>query len=113
MKDKGVLIVDDEADFRLLMKDFFCKKGYTVFLATSIAAGLGMLQTEKPDVMLLDNHLPDGLGWGKTEFILANYPNTQLILVSAMEVPKTSSPSFSIFYKPLIRAELGKMFDEA
>jgi DNA-binding response OmpR family regulator len=110
MKDKGVLIVDDEADFGLLMKDFFCKKGYTVFLANSIATGLGMLQLEKPDVMLLDNNLPDGLGWGKTEFILTNYPKTQLILISAIEVPKTSSTAFSIFYKPQIRDELRKMF---
>ena len=102
--------MDDEADFGLLMREFFDKKGYRVFLASSIATGLCLLQQEKPDVMLLDNNLPDGLGWGKTEFILANYPKTQLILVSAMDVPKTSSSSFSILYKPLIKGELNKMF---
>ena len=111
MKDKGVLIVDDEADFGLLMKEFFSRKGYTVSLANSVATGLTKLQLEKPDVMLLDNHLPDGLGWAKTEFILKNYPKTQLILISAKEVPKTSSSSFSIFYKPQIGGELRKMFD--
>lgn len=111
MKGKGVLIVDDEADFGLLMKDFFCNKGYTVFLADSLSTGLEMLQREKPDVVLLDNILPDGLGWSKTDFILANYPNTRLILVSAREVPKTSSSAFSIFYKPLIKDELRKMFE--
>ena len=111
MKGKRVLIVDDEADFRLLMKDFFDKKSCTVFLTASLTAGLEKLHLEKPDVMLLDNILPDGLGWSKAEFILANYPKTQLILISAMEVPKTSSSSFSIFYKPLIKDELRKMFD--
>ena len=111
MKGKGVLIVDDEADFRLLMKDFFGNNGYAVFLADSLSTGLEMLQREKPDIVLLDNILPDGLGWSKVEFILSNYPKTQLILVSALEVPKTSSSSFSILYKPLIKDELRKMFD--
>ncbi len=111
MKGKRVLIVDDEADFNLLIKDYFDKKGCTVFLAHSLTAGLEMLQQEKPDVLLLDNILPDGIGWTKTEFILANYPKTQLILISANEVPKTSSSSFSIFYKPMIKDELRKMFD--
>ena len=110
MKGKRVLIVDDEADFRLLIKDFFDRKGCIVFLANSLTAGLEMLQLEKPDVLLLDNMLPDGLGWSKTEFILANYPKTQLILITAMEVPKTSSSSFNIFYKPIIKDELRKMF---
>ncbi|MBK5277441.1 MAG: response regulator [Bacteroidia bacterium] len=111
MKGKRVLIVDDEADFRLLMKDFFDKKSCTVFLANSLTVGLEMLHQENPDVMMLDNILPDGLGWSKAEFVLANYPRTQLILVSAREVPKTSSSTFSILYKPLIKDELRKMFE--
>jgi DNA-binding response OmpR family regulator len=111
MKGKQVLIVDDEADFGFLIKDFFDKKGCTVFLANSISTGLEMLQLEKPDVMILDNVFPDGLGWSNTEFILANYPKTQLILTSAVEVPRTSSSSFSIFYKRLIKDELRKMFN--
>jgi len=111
MKGKRVLIVDDEADFRLLMKDFFDKEDCTVFFANSLTSGLEILHQEKPDVLLLDNMLPDGIGWSKAEFILANYPKTQLILISAMEVPKTSSSSFSIFYKPIIKDELRKVFD--
>ena len=110
MEDKTVLIVDDELDFGFLMKEFFLEKGCKVFLATSIATGLGLLQQEKPDVILMDNQLPDGFGWSKTDFILANYPNTQLILISAFEVPKTSSSQFSIIQKPFIKDEIHKMF---
>ncbi len=110
MKEKKVLIVDDEKDFGFLMTEFFSKKGCKVFLGGSIAEGLTILQDEKPDFIFLDNLLPDGLGWGKTEFILANYPGTQLILISAMEVPKTSSSAFRILYKPFIKDELNDMF---
>ena len=105
-----VLIVDDEIDFGFLMKEFFIKKGFKVFLATSIAKGLNYMQQEKPDLLLLDNKLPDGLGWSKIEFILENFPATQVVLISAWEVPKTTSPLFRIVQKPFIKEELPKMF---
>ncbi len=110
MKRKKVLIIDDEVDFGFLMNEFFSKKECVVFVANSIATGLGLLQQERPDYLLLDNNLPDGLGWSKTEFIVANYPKTNLILISAMEVPTTNSSSFRILYKPLLAGELIKIF---
>jgi DNA-binding response OmpR family regulator len=110
MKDKKVLVIDDEEDFGFLMTEFFSKKGYQVFVAPSIAKGLQILESENPDFIFLDNNLPDGSGWSETEFILTNYPQTRLNLISAMEVPKTSSSSFNIFYKPSIQDELKKLF---
>jgi DNA-binding response OmpR family regulator len=110
MLDKKILIVDDERDFGVLMKSFFIKKSYEVFLAYSIAEGMDILEKEKPDYVFLDNNLPDGLGWEKTEYILHQYPQSQLHLISANEVPKTSSSAFFILYKPAIQEELIKLF---
>ena len=110
MKNKKVLIIDDEDDFGFLMREFFSKKGCDVFVANSLTTGLGLLHKEKPDYLLLDNNLPDGLGWSKTEFIVANYPATRLLLISALQVPKTNSSSFQILYKPMLGAELNKIF---
>jgi DNA-binding response OmpR family regulator len=110
MKRKKVLIVDDEEDFGFLMTQFFSKKGYTTFIASSIAEGLQILENENPDFLFLDNNLPDGLGWGEAEYILMNYPKTQLNLISAMQVPKTSASTFNILYKPLITEELDRIF---
>jgi DNA-binding NtrC family response regulator len=110
MKNKKVLIIDDEVDFGLLMRSFFSKKNYDVFVAHTIEDGMKTLEEQKPDFVFLDNNLPDGLGWGKTEFILVNYPATQLNLISAMDVPKTSASNFHILYKPALRDELAKMF---
>jgi DNA-binding response OmpR family regulator len=110
MKDKKVLIIDDEEDFGFLMTEFFTKKGYQVFVAPSIARGLELLEMENPDFIFLDNNLPDGFGWSETEFILMNYPNTTLNLISAMEVPVTSASTFRILYKPFIQEELNKIF---
>lgn len=111
MSRKKVLVIDDEEDFGFLMSEYFSTKGYSTFIASSIAEGLQILENENPDFIFLDNNLPDGLGWGATEFILMNYPKTQLNLISAMEVPKTSASSFNILYKPTIKDELNKIFN--
>jgi len=110
MKGQKIVVIDDELDFGFLMKEFFSKKGFRVVVANSIHDGLKILQEEKPDFIFLDNNLPDGYGWSKTEFITTHYPAARLILISGMQVPKTSSSTFSILYKPLIRDELHKIF---
>jgi DNA-binding response OmpR family regulator len=111
MKGKNILIIDDDIDFGFLMTEFFSKRGGKVTLAYSITEGLEILQHEKTDYIFLDNNLPDGLGWSKTDHILETYPNAQLILISSLDVPRTTTSSFSIFFKPLINDELHKMFD--
>lgn len=111
MKKKKILLIDDEKDLGLLVSNFLSSRNHQVFIAHTIEDGMKILEEEKPDFLFLDNQLPDGLGWGKTEFILINYPQTRLSLISAMEVPKTSASSFQIIYKPSLREELARMFD--
>ncbi len=112
MNKRKVLIIDDEKDFGLLLKEFFSKKKYEVYLSYTIADGMKTLEEVKPDYIFLDNNLPDGLGWGKTEYILANYPQTQLNLISAYHVPKTSTSSFRIIEKPVNLEELNNIFED-
>ena len=110
MKNRKVLIIDDEQDFGMLMKRFFSQKNYDVYVAYSIADGLALLEEHRPDIVFLDNNLPDGYGWDKTDFILATYPQTQLNLISALNVPKTSASSFRILEKQMLLKELPKLF---
>ena len=108
--NKKVLIIDDEEDLGLLMKRFFFTRKIDVYVAHTIAEGMKLLEEQNPDFIFLDNNLPDGLGWGKTEYILDKYPQTQLNLISALDVPKTTTSSFRILEKPLLLEELTKMF---
>ncbi len=101
MKKKKILVIDDDEDFGLALTYFFADKDYELFLAYTIADGMTMLEKERPEYIFLDNSLPDGLGWGKTEFILKNYPLTHLNLLSALGVPKTSASTFRILEKPI------------
>ena len=111
MKGKKVLIIDDEVDFGVLMTNFFTTRHWEVHVAHTIAEGMKLLDQEKPDLIFLDNQLPDGLGWGKTEFILLNYPQATLNLISALDVPLTSATGFRILHKPDLKDELVKMYN--
>ena len=111
MKRKKILVIDDEEDFGFLMKSFFTPRNFEVFIAFTLAEGMRLLKEHIPDVIFLDNNLPDGLGWAKTDYILINYPRIQLNLISALNIPKTSTSSFRILEKPLRWEELKQMFD--
>ena len=111
MKRKKILIIDDEEDFGFLMKSFFTPRNFEVCVALTLIEGMRILKEEKPDVIFLDNNLPDGLGWGQAEFILANYPLSQLNLISALNTLEASSSSFRILEKPLRWEELKGMID--
>ena len=53
-----ILIVDDEAGIRQLMKDYFEMEGYEVITADSGSAALKKIE-ERPDIILLDINMPD------------------------------------------------------
>ncbi|MET0391700.1 MAG: response regulator, partial [Chitinophagaceae bacterium] len=55
-----ILIVDDEIDYCMIMKSFFRGKGYEVLLAFTLKEGLEQLESARPDILFLDNNLPDG-----------------------------------------------------
>ena len=108
---KKVLIIDDEEDLGVILTKYFTKKKFQVYVSYTIEEGMKILEREQPDYIFLDNNLPDGSGWVKTNYILSKYPKIQLNLISAYNVPKTSSKSFRILEKPLNLAELDKLFE--
>ena len=109
MKCKKILVIDDERDFQILMQSFFTPDGHKVFVAGNIKDGLKLLDEEHPDVIFLDNNLPDGLGWESTEFIREKYPEVDLNLISGDHVAKTFNSCFRILEKPLHFKEFNKL----
>lgn len=93
--------MDDDLDFGILMKKLLSNENVDFLIAHTLTEGMRMLEKEHPEYIFLDNMLPDGSGWEKTEFILHNYPQTNLNLLSGLSVPKTSASTFRILEKPL------------
>ena len=83
-----VLIVDDEIDLCLLIKQFLIKRSYEVHIAHTLSEGLDKLNIIKPDTLLLDNNLPDGKGWDMADTIHKKFPSMNITLISAYQLAK-------------------------
>jgi len=55
---KKILLIEDEAALQKTFKDFLEQEGYEVIGALDGEAGLKMVKTENPDMILLDLILP-------------------------------------------------------
>lgn len=108
-----ILIVDDEEDFCMIMKSYFERKGMEVFLAFNLSKGLDMIQEKNPDILFLDNNLPDGEGWAKTSDILNQNPSLKINLVSAYKEKTNEYDGFSnvfVWEKPISIKRLEEVF---
>ena len=78
-----VLIVDDEASMRLLLRRTLDLGFYTVFEAANGASALRMIEQIEPDIVLLDINLPDmdGIQIRKHDFTIG------VLMVSALNDP--------------------------
>jgi len=98
-KNKTILVIEDEAPLRRVLKDILSFEGYTIIEAVNGVEGLEMAISKHPDLILLDIVMPrmDGLlllqklradEWGKTArvMILTNLSdNAEVIKVSEAE----------------------------
>src|SRR5258708_22768217 len=55
----SVLLIDDDADVLGVLGEYFDTLGYEVSRATTAEAGLEAFGRARPDVVILDLHLPD------------------------------------------------------
>ena len=108
-----VLIIDDETDFCMIMKGYFSRKNFDVFLAYTLQSGLFLLDDAKPDILFLDNNLPDGQGWKYVEQIVEKNPHLKVFLISAHQNKSSfSSPNknITVWEKPISMQILNTAF---
>jgi len=108
-----ILIVDDEADYCMIMKSYFVARHYEVFVAYTLKEGLNLLEREEPDILLLDNNLPDGKGKEYIDSIVAKFPSLKIFLISAYH-QKTDflqpHENVTVWEKPILLSLLDETF---
>ena len=83
-KKKKVLIVDDEPDICILLSRKLIRKGLDAAYAVTLSDGLVQFNNTKPDFLILDHNLPDGLGLEHLDRFRAINPEAKIIVISAM-----------------------------
>jgi DNA-binding response OmpR family regulator len=110
MPEASVLVVDDDADVRALVRELLARAGYAVSEAPDGREALRLLYDERPDLIVLDVAMPLLDGWATLERIreLSSVP---VVMLSAMgaeleKVRALRSGADDYITKPFGRQEL-------
>ena len=113
---RKILIVDDEEDLCVLMRSYLKALGHEVYIASTLRDGIKEMERLKPDVIFLDNNLPDGKGWDMIDKIVQEFPTLKIHLISAYRQKNDILPTHHnvrIWEKPISLNTLDMAFKES
>ena len=90
-----ILVVEDEKNLRLLYKHDLEQEGYAVVTASNAVEGLQAIETEAPDLVILDIRMPGMDGLEAMGRILEKHPRIPVVLNSAYSSYKDNFLSWS------------------
>ena len=79
---KKVLIIDDEKDVRIVLREVLQRAGYEATIAADARDGLEKLEAEGADLVITDVIMPGMDGVATVEKIRENYPDLPIIVIS-------------------------------
>ena len=92
---KKILIVDDEAHIRMLYTEELAEEGYEVITAEGGLKLLERIETEKPDLVVLDIKMVDYNGLDLLQDIRNKFYDLPVILCSAYDTFKDDMKSIA------------------
>ena len=107
MAEKKILIVDDERDFVLVLSAHLKAHGYNVISASDADEAITAVQTDRPDLIIMDVSMPgdDGLNVLMRLKASAHTSSVPVIMVTGLD-PKARAEAFTagaveFFLKPV------------
>jgi DNA-binding NtrC family response regulator len=82
-KHIGALIIDDDVDICFLLTLILKNKNIQSVYVNSIAEAKTAFQKYKPEIVFLDNHLPDGVGIEFIPSIKKICPDIKVLMITA------------------------------
>ena len=77
-----VLIIDDDPQFRMMLKQMLERAGYEVMLAPEGKVGVRIYREEPPDVVITDIFMPGQEGIETIRDLCRDFPGVKIIAVS-------------------------------
>jgi two-component system, OmpR family, response regulator len=111
-----ILIVDDEADICYFLTRNLSKRGFNTSFFHTIQQAEDELKTLNPNILLLDNHLPDGRGTEFVNRVSAKYPAMKIIMITAHDSQKDRAIAYDsgvdfFLSKPFTINDINKVVD--
>jgi putative two-component system response regulator len=95
-KDYFVLVVDDEPAIRKLLKQVLDMNGYLVSMAGNVVEARAELAKQKYHLVLSDINMPGESGFQLLSSIRKEYPNTAVVMVSAIDDPNIAEQALEM-----------------
>ncbi len=113
-----ILIVDDEANMRLVLGAMLKKEGYEVAMAENGLEALRVLKGQDIAVVVSDLKMPKLDGMGLLEQVSEDYPSTPIIIITAHGTVATAvdamkKGAFDYVTKPFDQDDLKRIIEKA
>jgi two-component system OmpR family response regulator len=111
---KIALIIDDDFDLCIVLKSILSDAFDNIQYTHTLQSGKELLTRLKPDIIFLDNNLPDGQGVNLIREIKESLPDSSVILITAMENSKEIAMKYGVdvfLEKPLTHAAIYHALD--
>lgn len=87
----NAFIIDDEKDICYLLSNMLRQKAINTESASTLREAVIALEGKDPEIIFLDNHLPDGLGVNFIKRLKHDHPLSKIIMVTAHDTASDRS----------------------
>src|SRR5437868_11630847 len=117
-EDRHILIIDDERPILMTLEALLTRRGFQVETAATAANGLKSLKARPPALVLLDLQLPDAEGLHTLDQIKTDYPEMQVIILTAHDslnnaIESIKRGAYHFISKPYAPEELLSLVEKA
>lgn len=113
-----VVVIDDERPILMTLEALLKRHGYEPLLANTAGAGTTLVRKNNPDLVLLDLGLPDADGLDVLRELRQEWPDTQVIILTAHDslsnaIDSIKLGAFHFISKPYAPEELLSLMGQA
>jgi DNA-binding NtrC family response regulator len=113
-----LLIVEDDAALNFSLETLFSELSYRVSSALTVADAWKLFASVAPDVVLLDQKLPDGTGVELLERLLEREPGLPVVIMTGahdleLAIQAIQAGAYDFIYKPIQTKELSHVLNRA
>lgn len=106
-----ILIVEDEPDIREWLRVALQQSGWRVNCAPSVKTALEMANRLLPNLVLLDQRLPDGKGMDCARTLRSTHPEMRLLMFSAYLDIEAEAEAESLGMQTISKVDGKSLFD--
>ena len=89
-----ILIIEDEADICYLLTGILSKNNLHASHVATLASAKKLLSSQHTDILIIDNHLPDGFGVDFISQVKKEDPHTKVVMITAHDTKEDKLKAF-------------------